>query len=108
MTPSMTSTRATLRASRWCTRMSVSWVIVKTKTRSKNSSSVETRIADSVGGAGAAVSVGSTRSNYVREQRCRDHHEGRVDGHVDRTVTAAGVSWGNMLLRPGVPTGVGD
>ncbi len=42
--PSMSSTCATLVPSRWSTSTVVSWVRVKTKTRSKNSSSVETRI----------------------------------------------------------------
>src|SRR3954454_1442666 len=43
MTASSTRACATVRADGWCSTISATWVIVKTKTRSKNSSRVETR-----------------------------------------------------------------
>src|SRR3954447_2809786 len=43
MTASSTRACATVRADGWCSTISATWVMVKTKTRSKNSSRVETR-----------------------------------------------------------------
>src|SRR3954452_1618387 len=43
MTASSTRACATVRADGWCSTISATWVMVKTKTRSKKSSRVETR-----------------------------------------------------------------